>query len=302
MQLYDEIDYFLAIASARNLNYAAKTLFVSPSALSIFLGKLERRLGVTLFLRSKDSLQLTEAGRIYYESAKRIAAIREETLHTLEGVSSRQSQGIHVGVIGARSLNFTEAVWPLWRGALPDYAFRLTNSTVTPIYEMVRDGTADVGVGVLDYARQETFQFFPMTHEEVGLVLPEQHPLNRRLREQGVSPDEPVDISLLGDEPLLLNEKGTSLDRTCRHYFRRQRFTPRQTVYSLQRTNIQLARITGTATMTSSGYVKNAEGVVFQRLRDPVYYDMGLFLPRSREMSPPLKTILELAEENRALF
>ena len=67
-----EIEYFIAIVENHGLSGAARELFVSQSALSQFLLKLETQVGTPLFLRNYKSLTLTEAGEIYYENAKKM--------------------------------------------------------------------------------------------------------------------------------------------------------------------------------------------------------------------------------------
>ena len=80
-----EITYFLAIADEGYLTKAAQRLHVTQPTLSHFLAKLEKNLGVELFYRRNlVGLELTPAGRIYYDSARRIDHIWQSTLKSLE--------------------------------------------------------------------------------------------------------------------------------------------------------------------------------------------------------------------------
>ena len=58
-------------AAARHLSFAraARELKVQPPAVSRQVAELEYRLGVTLFLRSKPRLSLTQQGQELYRSA-----------------------------------------------------------------------------------------------------------------------------------------------------------------------------------------------------------------------------------------
>ncbi len=53
-----------------NFTEAAKSLDVTPQAVSRAVGRLEQDLGVSLFRRNTRQLNATEEGRIYYESAR----------------------------------------------------------------------------------------------------------------------------------------------------------------------------------------------------------------------------------------
>ena len=59
-------EYFLTIAKEGNISKAAEILYVSQSYLSQYISKLESSFDVKLFDRSKVPIELTEAGRIYY--------------------------------------------------------------------------------------------------------------------------------------------------------------------------------------------------------------------------------------------
>ncbi len=61
MELY-QLTYFLEVARSDGINAAARRLNISPPAISKAIKNLERELGTSLFLRSRQRLKLTEAG------------------------------------------------------------------------------------------------------------------------------------------------------------------------------------------------------------------------------------------------
>ena len=69
--LYEKWNYVLAIAEEQNLTRAAKRLFISQPALTLYLNRLEKELGVKLFDRSRTPILLTEAGKYYVEQMKK---------------------------------------------------------------------------------------------------------------------------------------------------------------------------------------------------------------------------------------
>ena len=164
MQLYD-IEYFLAIASARNLNHAAKVLFISPSALSMFLTKLEKRLGVQLFIRGKDSLQLTAAGEIYHKAALQIAQIKNDAMSQLEALSAPGNVAIRFALIGGRATRFASVFLPVLQQRLPNTAFLFNQESVSWAYSHIADGSADFAIGTLDYAKQKDYHYIPLCRE-----------------------------------------------------------------------------------------------------------------------------------------
>jgi DNA-binding transcriptional LysR family regulator len=65
------MEAFVRVIDAGSFSNAAKQLRVGQSAVSKTIAQLEDRLGVRLLLRSTHGLTLTEAGRNFYERAKR---------------------------------------------------------------------------------------------------------------------------------------------------------------------------------------------------------------------------------------
>lgn len=291
-----ECEYFLAIAKEKNLNRAAQVLYISPSALSQFLSKLENRLGHRLFVREKNSLRLTEAGMIYYEAAKQIEEIKAGMLLQMEKLANPDASSIRIAVSGNRALKFATFLWPALYEVFPNCTFYLSNDTSAQIYEQIAEGTLDFGIMVLDYDRQDQFRYICLHHDEVGLLIPENHRVNQALRGQGIPPDRPVEVSLCAGETLLLGMKQSMITRLCKQYFRQERFTPHQITYSMQGNLVDVARISGVIGMCPAGYVQEQAGVVFQRLKDPVFYDLGIVCRRDKKFTPTEEGFLELAQ------
>ena len=60
-----QIECFLAVAQTLNFTQAAKSIFISQQAISKYISNLEEELGVRLFIRRHNEIELTAAG-IYY--------------------------------------------------------------------------------------------------------------------------------------------------------------------------------------------------------------------------------------------
>ena len=73
------LEYVIAIAEEKSLSKAAERLYLSQPALSQRLKKLEDELGTPLFLREKNGLSITDAGRIY--PADQAGSLKKDFLH-----------------------------------------------------------------------------------------------------------------------------------------------------------------------------------------------------------------------------
>ena len=75
---FGEMDVFVRVVDMGGFSAAARTLRMTPSAVSKLMARLETRLGTRLLSRSTRMLQLTPEGTAFYESSLRILADLEE--------------------------------------------------------------------------------------------------------------------------------------------------------------------------------------------------------------------------------
>src|SRR5882757_326385 len=68
--LLGSIELFCLAGEAGSFTAAANTAGVTPAAVSRSVARLEKRLGVRLFVRSTRSMRLTEAAKTYYEQCR----------------------------------------------------------------------------------------------------------------------------------------------------------------------------------------------------------------------------------------
>ena len=80
-----QLEYFLAVAEERSVTRAAVRLHLTQPPLSAQLARLEHELGVPLLVRHRRGVDLTEAGRVLAERARRLLAEAEATAEEVTG-------------------------------------------------------------------------------------------------------------------------------------------------------------------------------------------------------------------------
>jgi DNA-binding transcriptional LysR family regulator len=78
MDNISEMGVFVRVVQSGSFSAAARSLDLTPSAISKQIGRLEDRLGARLFNRTTRHLNLTEAGTGFYERCRQILAEIEE--------------------------------------------------------------------------------------------------------------------------------------------------------------------------------------------------------------------------------
>ena len=75
---------FLSAAENKSISKAAASLYISQPAVSITIKKLEENLNTTLFVRRSKGVELTEKGRLLYDSVKKAFQMLSDTEKSLK--------------------------------------------------------------------------------------------------------------------------------------------------------------------------------------------------------------------------
>lgn len=94
-----KIRYIKQIAQCGNINKAAEKLYITPSALSKYLTKVEEELNVKLFDRVGKRFVLTHAGERYLYWAERIQSIQTDMETELADITAGSAGKIRVGIM-----------------------------------------------------------------------------------------------------------------------------------------------------------------------------------------------------------
>ena len=177
-----QLEEFVTLAEKLNFSEAAKAHFVSRSALSKHITALENALGEILFSRDSKSLELTDAGRAFYEG---IQPILEEYEHFVaEYKQARRGAGKRLQVsLSIRPPYLVNALSELSApGALP-FGVSYVSSVDMP-YGRFLESTQDSIAIMYDSAKVDRGQFSVEKIAEVPLVaiVPSTHPLADRDR------------------------------------------------------------------------------------------------------------------------
>jgi len=87
---------FCIAAKCLSFKHAASQLFLTPSAVSHQIKHLEEQLGITLFKRQTRSIELTSAGKQFYQSVNPLISQLESTIS--EFTNSQQNKNIVISL------------------------------------------------------------------------------------------------------------------------------------------------------------------------------------------------------------
>lgn len=170
-QLYS----FIVVAQNENLSKAANMLYISQSALSKSIAKLEEELGVSLFDRKGKKIVLNAQGKRFLESSIDILREIEFTTQDLRAIASGKGYKLRVGVPGPCA-PICDCVTSFCEEH-PDVSFEI--SADIDSLEYVDMNNYDLLV--YPTARPfEKLRGYPLAKERYYVVMPAGHPLANR--------------------------------------------------------------------------------------------------------------------------
>ena len=172
--------YFLAAAQEENITKAADILHVTQPTLSRQMMDLERELGVTLMLRGKNGLTLTDDGIFFRQRAQEIVELADRLEKSFV---ERQNNISGMVVIGASETVGSQTLSRLikeFTGKYPAVQFTLYNETVDNIKDRLDKGLVDIGL-LLEPVDVTKFDYVRLSQQDTwGLLVRDDHPLTEK--------------------------------------------------------------------------------------------------------------------------
>jgi DNA-binding transcriptional LysR family regulator len=273
---------FVALAETLHFGKAAERLHLSQPPLSRQIRQLEDQLGVALFARSTQRVELTEAGRAFLPEARGVLAQTERAISAARAAGRGEVLKLEVGYLIALDHGPVAQIIAAFRAASPGVTISIAHMSSLEQVAALRDGRIDIGFARLPIAHRG-LSCLTVGSDNFVAVLPTAHPLAKKRR---------IDLLDLRDEGFVMletrrhpNFQAATLD-VCRV----AGLTPRITheSESLQNIVVMVASGLGIGLVPASVAAFRAPGVVFRPLKGAageLAVESGL-LWRPRDPSP----------------
>lgn len=170
-----QVLYVLEVASLRSISQAAQRLYISQSALSQQLRRLEEELGYPIFSRTAHGLELTKDGSVFVREATPVAENWKHFSAAIQREHSPEKIRLRLG-IGSRvySNNLFSQVMDFFR-ANPRIEVTLVTEAGNDALEALRRGELDLALDRLPVGEEETdnsrFFFCPLIRERQCVLM-----------------------------------------------------------------------------------------------------------------------------------
>ncbi|GAA0194370.1 LysR substrate-binding domain-containing protein [Fulvivirga kasyanovii] len=212
-------EYFLVLSETLHYGKAAERLFITQSALSQQIQRMETILGQELFVRTNRKVNLSHAGELLKEEAGTILTQMKKSMEQWRFRVEGGEGIVRIGFVGSAMQAYLPKLLKEFTAGYPKIRFHLTELSNRDQLQALDKKELDIG-----FVRSNNFtasmQSQLIFKETLTLVLPENHAINET---------NFVDMGQLADESYILFPNESSqmffgqIIALCREYG----FTPR---------------------------------------------------------------------------
>ncbi|MDF2875261.1 MAG: transcriptional regulator, LysR family [Sporomusa sp.] len=171
------LKYFVEVARQKNFSKAANINHISQSAISKMVKDLEVELGVALLNRNSKSVQLTDAGIIFFEKAQQVVSLFDNLTSEFESEFKLERGKIVIGLPPITEATVFAQLLGEFRNKYPQIDIELYEYGSKKIELAIQEGTLDFGI-ICSVPDVTVHEFFSLTNDPLNVIINVQHPLS----------------------------------------------------------------------------------------------------------------------------
>lgn len=207
--LYRQVECFLVVAKLGSMSRAAEEMFLTQPSLTARIAALEKEVGAQLFVRTKQGMRLTEAGREFLPYAERCVSSIESGKQHLKEIQEGIEGHLKLGALPRVSTYTLPTLLEEFARAHPRILVSVSTGHSKDILDMVL--TEEVQIGIARAMNHPDIENTPLYEEELVLTVNPQH--------RFVQCDT-VTLSDLIDEQLILFDRASGNYELTKSLFR----------------------------------------------------------------------------------
>lgn len=231
-----QLTYVIAVAECQSISKAAEKLYVTQPSLSQYIHSIEKQLGMKLFDRSITPLQLTDAGRLYVEWARKLLAMEENMNNAMSDLMGLETGSVRIGASPFRVRCLLARSIAAFHAKYPGIHLTIREADMKQLRDQLIAGEIDFVIGTGSFEEKQ-FHVEPLADERLYLAMAAGHPLAMRLPEPLTAEDimqgtqrflrqKPIDLTVVEHEPFVAANAGEYDIELLRNICRRSGFEP----------------------------------------------------------------------------
>ena len=168
----------LTVAQEKNFTKAADQLSLTQPAVSQHIRQLEKELGVTLFIRGKGAIRLTEAGETVVRYARRLNSLYDRMKLALADHEKLLAR-LRVGVTHTAESNIVAEVLAEYGNRNPGIVITIVTDSIKNLYDRLDNYDLDMAI-VEGAGSVPEFGFILLDTDYLVCAMSNEHPLAKK--------------------------------------------------------------------------------------------------------------------------
>lgn len=203
-----DLEYIRAILKYGSITAASKKIYISQSALSQHIIRIEKKLGVEIFNRDFKPIKLTEAGIIYKKSLEDIEKLKENTLLKIEEINKLKIGELSIGSTDYQTYFFLSKVLKDFNEDYPGIKINLLEAKTNQLNTFALNGICDFSI-TYETDRFDDLESINLYREDVYLAMSKENKLKNDLSGKGEI--KTISAKKLAGQNIIRMKKGQNL-------------------------------------------------------------------------------------------
>jgi len=198
---FKQLETFITIVKTKSFTKTADVLYITQPSVTNHIQALESELNTSLFVRTRRSVTLTQAGSIVYKHALNILASYDEIIRDLDIYSQNLKGTLNICVSSVPRKIILPNLIEKFSNLFPDISFNISNDDSRTVIDSILVGETDFGIVGLKISNPKLIYTQIMDDHIVYVVNKDAYP---DLKNYSV-----INIEDLSNDKIILREIGS---------------------------------------------------------------------------------------------
>ncbi|MDO3411500.1 LysR family transcriptional regulator [Saccharibacillus sp. CPCC 101409] len=218
------LHYLDSILKHGSYTKAAKDLYVSQPYLTQLIKRIEQEIGTEILNRQTSPIQLTEAGKLYYEYLMSLELAQEQFHQKISRYSTQDTRTIKIGILSSLGTYLLPLFLPGFLEKHPSIRIEIREDFSETNEMRAMNGELDFFIGQNPETLSPSLDVVSWGPHGYYAVIADGSSFYAAHSE--TPEDIGLDIKTLLQQPLVLTKKGSSIRRQLDHLFQKFKIKP----------------------------------------------------------------------------
>lgn len=287
-----QLSYFLELAKHQHVSHTADLLNISQPALSATINKLEKDLGVELFLRKGRNIILSPYGEVFKEYVEDAFSLLENGKQIIKEMKSSDNLTLNLGILSPYIWN---EITDKFCSVYPDIRLNIHSAEENNYLGNITSGKIDFYLGGINQIEKNfmtKIDYITLYEDDMAVLINKSHPFASR---------KEITLSECRNENFISLNPDTSLQKFIDILWEKAGITPKTIMtcdYTLR--DLMVSKNYGVCITTMRSAKKcNLEEVTYLKIKNPAEKrKLGLVWKRNvKEFSSPMKKFYDMVTD-----